>query len=65
MWRMREFSHWPHWLQVLVIAPHAILGFVATWLWWPKSKESSRRFGFVATYLFVFYLVMRFVFKAR
>ena len=63
--RMTDFSQWPHWLQVLIIAPHTILGFVATLLWWPKSKESRRRLGFVAMYLLVFFLVMRFVFHAR
>jgi len=61
---MTKFSDWPGWLQTLVVLPHAILGFVATLLWWPKSKEGWRKFGFVAAYLLVFYLVMRFVFKA-
>lgn len=58
------FSKWPGWLQTLVIAPNALLGFVATWLWWPKSKKEWNRFGIVAAYLIVFYLVMRFVFHA-
>jgi hypothetical protein len=62
---MTKFSDWPGWLQTLVLVPHCILGFVAFWLWWPKSKESWRKFGFVAAYLLVFYLVMRYVFGAR
>jgi hypothetical protein len=61
---MIKFADWPHWLQVAVIAPHAILGFVMTWLWWPKSPENRKRFGILAGYLLLFYLVMRFVFKA-
>jgi hypothetical protein len=61
---MTKFSDWPGWLQTLVVLPHAILGFVATLLVWPKSTEGWRKFGFVAAYLLVFYLVMRFVFKA-
>jgi len=44
---MTQFSEWPSWLQALVVAPHALLGFVAVWLWWPKSEESRRRFGYV------------------
>ena len=62
---MTKFADWPHWLQILVIVPHGLLGFVATWLWWPKSLEGRRKLGFVATYLFVFFLVMRYVFGAR
>ena len=37
---MAKFFDWPERLQVLVLVPHGSLGFVATWLWWPKSKES-------------------------
>jgi phosphoglycerol transferase MdoB-like AlkP superfamily enzyme len=59
------FSEWPKWLQVLVIVPHGLLGFIATWFWWPKSKKGWNRFGIVAVYLLMFYLVMRFVFHAR
>jgi hypothetical protein len=61
---MTRFSDWPGWLQVLVVAPHAILGFVAFWLWWPKSEEGRRKLGYVAAYLLAFYLVMHFVFHA-
>jgi hypothetical protein len=57
------FAEWPLWLQVLV--PHGVLGFVAFWFWWPKSEKEWRRFGFVAGYLFVVYLVLRFVFDLR
>ena len=60
-----KFSEWPNWLQVAVIFPHALLGFFATWLWWPKTDEAWRKFGLVAGYLFVFFLVMRYVFGAK
>lgn len=60
-----KFSEWPHWVQVAVILPHALLGFVATWLWWPKTDAAWRKFGFVAAYLLVFFLVMRYVFEAK
>ncbi len=33
-----KFAQWPGWVQTLVIAPHAILGFIMTWLWWPKHR---------------------------
>ena len=62
---MTKYGDWPHWLQMLVVVPHGILGFVATLLWWPKSNDGWRKFGFVATYLLIFYLVMRFVFDAQ
>jgi hypothetical protein len=52
------------WLQYLLITPHALLGFVSFWLWWPKTPEARRDFGYVAVYLLVFYLVMRFAFHA-
>jgi hypothetical protein len=61
---MRRFSDWPTWLQTLVLLPHVLLGFAAVWLWWPKSGKEWRKFGFVAAYLFAFYLVMHFVFHA-
>jgi hypothetical protein len=61
---MTRFYDWPGWLRVLVVAPHTILGFVAFWLWWPKSDEGRRKLGYVAAYLFAFYLVMHFVFHA-
>ena len=59
---MTRYSDWPKWLQLLVVAPHCVLLFVAVWLWWPKSDEDRRRFGFVFAYLLVFFLVMHFVF---
>jgi hypothetical protein len=61
---MTKFADWPSWLQTAVIAPHAVLGFIMTLVWWPKSLRNRRRFGILATYLLLFYLVMRFVFKA-
>jgi len=60
---MLKCSEWPQWLQILIFLPHGILGFVAFWLWWPKTDKGWRKFGIVAGYLLVFYLVMRFVFK--
>jgi hypothetical protein len=54
---MTRFSDWPGWLQVL------LLGFVATWLRWPKSDKGWHKFGFVAAYLFAFYLVMHYAFQ--
>ena len=59
---MTKYSDWPLWLQILVIAPNGILLSVATWVWWPKSDEGRRRFGFVMAYLVGFYLVMHYVF---
>lgn len=61
--RMTRCSDWPEWLKVLIFLPHGLVGFCAFWLWWPKSAEGRKKFGIVAAYLFVFYLVMRFVFK--
>ena len=58
------FSTWPTWLQYGIVVPHGLLGFFATWFWWPKTDEGWRKCGFVAGYLLLFYLVMRFVFKA-
>lgn len=62
---MTKFAEWPVWLQVLVLLPHGVLGWVAFWLWWPKSKKEWRKFGFVAGYLFVVFLVLRYVFDLR
>jgi len=61
---MPRFADWPKWLQFLIVFPHALLGFLAFWLWWPKSNKEWRKFGLVAAYLFTFYLVMHFVFHA-
>jgi hypothetical protein len=61
---MTRFADWPGWVQALVVLPHAILGFAATWLWWPKTKKGWLRFGLVAAYLLLFFLVMRYVFGA-
>jgi hypothetical protein len=58
------YDGWPKWLQYLVVVPHGLLGWAATWLWWPKSKQGWNRFGLVAAYLLVFGLVMHFVFHA-
>lgn len=60
---MKPFGEWPTWLQFVILFPHGLLGFFATWFWWPKTSREWRKFGFVAAYLFVFYCVMRFVFK--
>jgi hypothetical protein len=62
---MTKYADWPEWLRVLVMTPHAILLFVATWLWWPRSKEGNRAFLYVLLYLAAFYLVMRYVFNFR
>jgi hypothetical protein len=61
---MTRFSDWAGWLQALVVVPQVILGFVAFWLWWPKSDIEWRKFGCVAAYLLAFYLVLHFVFHA-
>ena len=42
---MTQFSEWPDWLKAVVIIPHGLLGFIATWLWWPKSDKGWRKFG--------------------
>jgi hypothetical protein len=60
-----KFDDWPHWLQVVVIVPHGLLGMFATLVWWPKSDRGWRRLGFVAAYLLIFYCVMHFVFQAK
>ena len=62
---MTKFAQWPEWLKIGVLVPHGILGYVATWLWWPKSSSGRRKFGIAAAYLIVFFLVMRYVFDAR
>jgi CHASE2 domain-containing sensor protein len=60
-----QLSQWPHWVQILVLVPHGFLGYFLFWFWWPKSDRSWRKFGFVALYLFVFLLVMRYVFGLK
>jgi hypothetical protein len=59
------YSEWPTWLQVLIVAPNALLAGFACWVWWPKSSREWCRFGLVAAYLVVFFLVMVFVFHYR
>jgi hypothetical protein len=61
---MVKYADWPHWVQAFVIVPHALLGFVMTWLWWPKTGKGWLRFGILGAYLLVFYLIMHFVFGA-
>ena len=58
------FSTWPTWLQYAVMIPHGLLASFAMWLWWPKTDEGWRKFGFVAAYLLLYALVMHYVFKA-
>jgi hypothetical protein len=62
---MTKFADWPLWLQIVVLVPHGILGWVAVWLWWPKSEKEWRKFGFVALYLLAVFLVLRYVFALR
>lgn len=57
-----QYSNWPLWLQVLVIAPHGILLSASLRLWRPKTDKDRRKFGFVAAYLASFHLFMHFVF---
>jgi len=59
---MTKFPDWPLWLQILVLVPHGVLGWVMFWLWWPKDNKGWKRFGILAAYLVLFYLVMHFVF---
>ena len=59
------YSHWPRWLQVIIVAPNDLLAVIACWVWWPKSNRGWRKFGFVMAYLVVFYSVMIFVFHFR
>jgi hypothetical protein len=59
---MPQYSNWPLWLQVLVVAPHGLLLSAALWLWWPKSDEARKKFWFVVAYLLLFLAVMHFVF---
>ena len=61
---MIKFSEWPRWVQFVVVFPHVLIGFLMFWVWWPKSDGERRRFGILAAYLVIFYLMMRFVFKA-
>lgn len=60
--RIVPYSTWPTWLQVLIVGPNALLAAYTFWAWWPKSKCEWNRLGWVAAYLLVFFLVMRFVF---
>jgi hypothetical protein len=60
-----QYSEWPRWLQAVVVLPHVFLTMFAIAVWWPKKTEADkRRFNVVGIYLLVFYLVLRFVFKA-
>jgi hypothetical protein len=59
---MTKFSDWPQWLQVLVVAPTAVLLTVML-CWWPKDAKGWKRFWIMAAYLLLFYLVMHFVFR--
>jgi hypothetical protein len=56
------YSDWPRSLQILILAPNALLAGFACWAWWPKSNREWRRFGFVLAYLAVFFSVMVFTF---
>jgi hypothetical protein len=58
------YSQWPRWVQAAVIISHVLLGMAATLLWWPRTEADWRRLRIVAIYLLVFYIVMRFLFKA-
>jgi hypothetical protein len=62
MFGMSPFSQWPLWLQYAVMVPHGLLAGFAVWIWWPKSDKEWHKFGLVAGYLIIFYLVMHFVF---
>lgn len=59
------YSDWPGWLQVLIMAPNALLAGYTCWAWWPKSSREWRKFGFVLAYLVVFFSAMVFVFHLR
>lgn len=48
---------------MLVLLPHGVLAYVMVWLWWPKDNKGWKRFGILAAYLLLFYLVMHFVFS--
>jgi len=60
---MTPFSQWPVWLQYVVLVPHGLLASFSFWLWWPKSDKGWNKFGLVAAYLILFYLVMHFAFR--
>jgi hypothetical protein len=57
------YAQWPYWLRFVVVAPNALLAGITCWIWWPKTDRGWRRFGLVAAYLLVFFLVMHFIFK--
>jgi len=61
---LTPYSHWPDWLKFIIIAPNGLLASISCWLWWPKSDQEWRKFGFVAAYLIIFALVMHFAFAA-
>jgi len=53
-------AQWPHWLQMVLIVGHGLLGFFMTWLWWPKTDKQLKRFGILAAYLLLaYYFVLR------
>ena len=57
------FAQWPSWLQTLILAPNALLAGIMCWFWWPKSNREWNKFGILAAYLIVFFVVMHYVFK--
>ena len=54
---MTKMSHWPFWVQLLVVVPHAVLFFVAMWLWWPRSRQGKYWLVAVLAYFWLFYYV--------
>jgi hypothetical protein len=54
---MIKFANWPHWLQLLVGIPHAILLVVMAYFWWPKTGKGLLWFFGLGAYLLLFYLV--------
>jgi len=62
---MSSVSHWPNWVQMAFLLPNVLLGYWVTYLWWPKSSGSWRRYCFVTAYLLLFYLVMYFGVRDR
>ena len=56
---VKPFDSWPLWLKGIVYA-HGVVAAFAAYLWWPKSDKGWRRLGYLAAYLLIFYLVMRY-----
>lgn len=60
-----KFAQWPGWVQLVVVGPHAALGAILLYFWWPRDRRGWRRFSIAFGYLLVFYAILYFVFDFK